>query len=315
MDIGILVDPVEFEANVQKTVESIKEASPVMLAHERAYGEPFKVRFAERWEPALDMYEVICLVTRDIWQRSRNIQAAKDLQFEDVMYAITSRLHARAMLVSAEILTLLRGGYPSGAYARWRTLHELYITMALMHQHGPDLAQRFWDHYIIERYANLQQYEKHCEEMGWDHWDEKEIVRLREEREKLVAKYGKDFTNHYGWAAEALGKERPTFEQMEAAVEMSGLRPAYKWASSSIHPYASMLFQELGSLNPRMELTAGPSSRGISQAGHSALVTLLQCTSILIAEVPSIDTGVIYTALLHLLGAAGEAFSTAEDQT
>ena len=41
------------------------------------------------------------------------------------------RLHGKAVLTAREVLTLLRNGYSSGAFARWRTLHEVRVMSCL----------------------------------------------------------------------------------------------------------------------------------------------------------------------------------------
>lgn len=40
-------------------------------------------------------------------------------------HATLVKLHARSILISNEIVTLVRGGYADGAHARWRSLYEL----------------------------------------------------------------------------------------------------------------------------------------------------------------------------------------------
>ncbi len=40
-------------------------------------------------------------------------------------------LHARTCLVASELETMIRCGYADGAAARWRTLHEMAVTIAV----------------------------------------------------------------------------------------------------------------------------------------------------------------------------------------
>lgn len=62
------------------------------------------------------------------------------------------------------------------------------------------------------------------------------------QRDKLLAKYGKEFDGQYGWAAKRLANRRPTFRDIEYRVRRYGNRVlpygdrlSYKVASQHIH--------------------------------------------------------------------------------
>jgi hypothetical protein len=100
---------------------------------------------------------------------------------------------------------------------------------------------------------------------------------LGEEELLLVSEFGAAFSTDYGWAAEVLENNRPTFADIEAAVDLSIVRPTYKAASAQVHAGADGL-KSTGLLNNRRGvLVAGASNAGLADPGpHTALSLALQ---------------------------------------
>lgn len=77
------------------------------------------------------------------------------MEKQDYLFEALTGLHARACRVAVEIHHLLAGGFPMGALARCRTLHEIAVTMMILADFGcmdehPDLAERFLLHEDIK---------------------------------------------------------------------------------------------------------------------------------------------------------------------
>ncbi len=59
------------------------------------------------------------------------------------------KLRARVCRTGAEIVTLLEAGHADGAFARWRSLYELMVVLALSMDRGNAVADAFLDHDVV----------------------------------------------------------------------------------------------------------------------------------------------------------------------
>ena len=222
-----------------------------MLSEHLEYRTGFESRLRETWGEALDLFEVfqvICLEAGESFlQRHRaEAEAADDHVFE----ALT-RIHARACLVAGEVLALLRSGYPSGAHARWRTIHELAVVAVFIQEHGSETARRYLLHDAIQAHKAALAYRTHSEALGFEPLTDEEFEPIQERRDALVAEFGTDFADWYGWAAEALGRPARTFSAIEEAVDMSHMRAHYGMASHAVHPNIHGSLFDLGLVSGR----------------------------------------------------------------
>lgn len=144
-------------------------------------------------------------------------------------------LNAASTAVYGEILTLLRHGYPAGAEARWRTLHELSVTARLVAKRGQRIASRYLD----SRFLELRQLARTGNLIPASVRRTAEAVTLVEEIEHRAAEaeatHGSELARPNGWAFPIVGKRRITFADLEAAAGVTSRRPAYAEASRRIH--------------------------------------------------------------------------------
>jgi Family of unknown function (DUF5677) len=66
----------------------------------------------------------------------------------DVRESLTL-IHSSATVTLYEIRTLLLEGLRGGAAGRWRALHELTVTAALLARGGKTIARRYLDHGFV----------------------------------------------------------------------------------------------------------------------------------------------------------------------
>lgn len=112
------------------------------------------------------------------------------------LFGLISRQH----LVMNEIITLAENGLPIGATARWRTLYEIWIIMAVLEKGDNELAGAYWNHFLIEKaekvfYATKDEYEKYMQDNG-------------EQYNWLLKKYGNEYKEPYGWIAQVLSNKK-----------------------------------------------------------------------------------------------------------
>jgi hypothetical protein len=231
-------------------------------------------------------------------------QVPKSREF--LLFAL-AHLHARGCQVSNEILTLLKGGFADGANARWRTLHELNIVAMFLAKHGEEAARRFVTHAKVESYRQSVVYQKHHETLGFEAPDPGELKRIEQDYGDAVAEFGRDFGKEYGWAAPALGKQRPSFRGIEENVQQDHYRPLYKSACVNVHASPKRIGFSLGWVGLNV-LPAGPSNMGLADPGMGTAISLSQLTNSLLVQHATIERICTMRALQALVERSKTAF-------
>ncbi len=154
-------------------------------------------------------------------------------------------IHVRACQVANEILVLIRNGYADGAHARWRTLHELSVTFLYLYDSDYEVIHMYNDYEIIEKYKKAKEY-KACENsLDLEKLEDEEWEELSEKRDAIIEKYGKDFSEGYGWTMNDLPKGKRNFRELERHVGIEKLRIIYSWANESVHAGVSGIKDKL----------------------------------------------------------------------
>jgi Family of unknown function (DUF5677) len=266
----------------------------------------FEERLRERWGRPLDMLELFRL-----WCLEAGMELHKDRAGDDDWtYGVLVRLHARVCLVTAEVLALLRSGFPSGAHARWRTAHEIAVVAFFISRHGDDTAERYVCHETVERYRAVSDYQVYASRLGERQFTKDEMAAAEMAIAQLSDRFGRGFLRRYGWAASALGKASVTFRDIEAAVSLDHLRPYYRMASHPTHAGPQGVTFDIGRGRHDVML-AGPSNTGLVEPGQGVAMSLLQVTSVLLTTAPTMGN----LAILKCLAEAGDAIKTTFQQT
>jgi hypothetical protein len=288
--------------------------APEMLAHRREHRTGFEERLRKIWSEALDLFEVfhaVCLeVGEEFNQRHRSAAAAE----RDYRFDVLTRLHARSCLVASEVLTLLRSGFASRAHARWRTLHELAVVAFFIREHDADVARRYLLHDAIQAYKAGLAYDEQHAALSYEKRPDAERDELLRRRDELVTEFGAPFADDFGWAADAIGGPVWYFRAIEEAVDLGHLRPYYRMASNPIHPNVRGSLFDLGVVEGREILLAGPSSAGLADPGHAACISLMQTTVCLLNHKVEVKGVAVMLALQQLLSRVGDAFLAAHER-
>lgn len=154
-------------------------------------------------------------------------------------------IHVRACQVANEILVLIKNGYADGAHARWRTLHELSVTFLYLYNSDYEIIHMYNDYEIIEKYKKAKEY-KACENiLDLEKLEDNEWEELSKRRDEIIGKYGKDFSESYGWTMNDLPKGRRNFRELEKYIGAEKLRIIYSWANESVHAGVSGIKDKL----------------------------------------------------------------------
>jgi hypothetical protein len=293
-------------------LKQLKQDAPSMLRDRKKERNLFEARMAKAWRKPLDLLEMflaIALEVGDDFNREFRLIASQD---NDWVFEVLTRLHARACQIGSEVLTLLRAGHADGAHARWRSLHEIAVIGFFVKSGGNELAERYLLHDAIESYKAAKDYQEHCRALGYEPLSEDELNEIRSNYQHLVDRFGNSYKEEYGWAAAAIGKNRPTFRDIEKAVELDHLRPFYKLASHNVHANPKGVFFKLGLFPGSGDvLLAGPSMAGLADPGHGTAISLAQITTALLPTRPNIDRLVVCDILTRLGQEVGEEFLAA----
>src|SRR5262249_10508153 len=152
----------------------------------------------------------------------------------DLVYDALIALHARACRTAKEGHYLLSGGYPQAALSRARTLHEIAVTMLVISEYGREpghesLAERFLLHYHITNMDGVKVSQSRAAALGLRPFSPAEVATFQRKYDKLVARFGAEYKQSYGWALGVINVY-DGFRGLEVAAGTDQLRGYYKWA-------------------------------------------------------------------------------------
>jgi len=248
---------------------------------------------------------------------NREIRQSPDAATRRHLINVLARSHARACQIAEEILTLLEAGFADGSMARWRTMHEIAVVASFFAAHGEDLAERYVLYTAVESKRAADEYQKCQPRLGYEPLPVKEIQAVQKAYEAAISKYGPEFAKgDYGWACHHFGKTKPTFKDIEAAVQVDHFRAHYRLASHNVHANPKGVFFALGMLPETQVLLAGPSNAGLADPGHGAAISLSRVTAALVGlqRPPTLDNNVALLMVVQLVDEIGEAFGDAHER-
>lgn len=264
----------------------------------------FKNRLFSTWEGPLKRLDSLVYMCTEILNEI-NSEYRVDLSDNSSKLNISTRLHARALQVSSEISSLLKGGFADGAMARWRTLHETTAILIFIANGDEDLAERFTDFQSILRLKAANRYNKHCDNLGFSPFSFEDIKLFDAERKEIISKYEPGFRNDFGWATKALGvapdsKARTQFKDIEEFVGLDFLRAHYGFANQYIHAGIDSIGFKLGtSISNKDVLLCGPSNEGLIEPIQCTSLSLIQATQAIMSVSPN-DERLLCSPLLWL---------------
>lgn len=266
------------------------------LSDYRKPTEDFLKRLNADWGDGFDLLEIFIAISKELaadW-----IKDSDFVRNELTMSLI--RLQARGCQVASEVLVLLRNGFADGAFARWRTLHEIAVVALFLQKHGIDSAIRYIASDVVEGYK-IAKKEIECQEaMGYDGPSVTELEDLKRHVEAVKSKFGKGICNEYGWAAPFIEKEKANFRDIERDVDLERFRRNYGIASANVHAGVKGITFKLSLLDGQDIILSGPSNVGFVEPGHSSAIALLQVNStFLLLQEPT--QAAIYLSIMSIM--------------
>ena len=254
-------------------------------AHSEAAGQTaaFEARLEARWGRGLDLADLVVdeALESGSWVNDR-LRAMAVTALDD-QYEALIRLHAKAVMTAREVILLLRSGYSTGALARWRTLHEVWVVFLLLVDGDAELSRRYLAHEDIETIKGQKEYEETWEAIGleppdWNSADRDEI------RAELKNEFGTVFLRDYGWAAPLFDGKAPKYKDLQERAELDHWRGFYRMASHGTHATPKGTTWSIQSPAPTGVVWAGPSGSGLADPAQCTLIALTRITAELLAH-------------------------------
>lgn len=278
------------------TVGSLLRSTPKMLAERRPEQIGFEERNYLRWGKAFDLLDSIWVACEETGRKFNEYNRPQAVREVDHVFEALAYLNAKVLLVSAEMICLMRGGFADGALARWRTIYELNVIALLLRQEGETLAIRYLAHSRVQAWERIKD-EFDPAVATTDDWNRKA------DAEAAMSRFGEKMRLHYGWAREITKKDKPTFASIEALIDHEHAKPLYQAASQHIHSNHRFSSDLLGMSEATGErLLVGPSNSGMVTPLVLCAYSMVQSLSTFILHYPNIDRSAIVLALTRLAG-------------
>jgi hypothetical protein len=299
--------------------EKFENASEILQKNNEWMGA-FKERLNELWKDPFDLLELFLILSTEAGAKFNRENRPTASEQNDHVFEALTRLHAKACLIGQEIITLMRNGYSAGAFARWRSLHEIAVTGLFIYKHGNEVAERYLCYRYIEVFKLFEDYlkdndlyQKHSDMLGYTPYDSiEDMKRAGKIRKELcgIDKYGESFGNLNGWAAKALGTKHCNFKDIEKDVGLDYLRPYYNMANHSVHAGSKGSYFNIGVSDSNSEkiLLVGPSNLGFADPGSNMVISLQYMNRALLTSRLTVKNSVFLYGMGFLVEQINEEF-------
>lgn len=254
-----------------------------VLSEEAGRRAAFEARLEARWGRGLDLVDLVVHEAFESGMWVRGLVGPVAAARQDERFEALMRLHGKAVLTAREVMVLLRSGYSSGALARWRTLHEVWVVFLVLLDGDEGLSRRYRRHDVVESLKGQKEYEETWEALGQSPPDWTAAER-EQTRARLAAEFGSTFWHDYGWAAPLFDGKAPKFRQLQERVELDHWRGYYGMASHGTHANPKGVSWNIQSLATVEMIWAGPSNAGLVDPAQCTLIALANITVGLLAH-------------------------------
>ncbi len=278
----------------------------------------FRSRNYNRWKLAFEKLEFLIEISTDLGQQNHRDLKKKADQEEDYKFAALSNLTPRALLVAREVLCLLEGGFPDGALARWRSLHELAVTAVFIGAHDQQVASDYYASSKFEAFRSAKQYNQYADRAGLEPFSSAQMQAMEQEKVAAEHRIGRTLRRDYDWASTAFepSKTRISFYDLEKRVELDHWRPRFRWASQHTHAgYRTFQAMLATSEAESPVILTGPSNSGFVDPLHMTAISLTHVISQFLFLHSNLDRIVYVNLLLCICDEIGKVASSAEQKT
>ena len=248
------------------------------VEHFNTKDDGFRERCYKKWKPGFDVFQIFrhfCIEIGSLFQKEF---CQYEAYLHDPLLGVLMRQHAHSCRIMGEVEVLLRNGYPDGALARWRALHEIAVTSILIQKHGRPIAEDFIRFGIVEAVKGMETYQETAVDMAREPYVKAELDKARKSRDEILENR-REFNSRGGWAIPYVGAGR--FEKLQECAGLAKWKNDYKWASQNVHANYREMRKLLGMAEAKEDvLLVGSSNSGFTTPAHSSAIALGQVTSV-----------------------------------
>ncbi|WP_422001801.1 DUF5677 domain-containing protein [Roseovarius mucosus] len=286
---------------MDESLRSYRRSATKALPKIRTEARRFERRTFNRWKPAFDHLEMMWHIAQELGEANSNEFDPEHAEDIHIVMGAISNIFPKALIVTREIICLLKGGYPDGALARWRSLHELNVTaMYILHEgKEPAIGYLMSFHFAARRAA--QQLNEHAERACMKPFSDEELRGFDDrcaEAEKLL---GRKIERDKDGEWPTINKAHRNFADIEKHVGMDHWRPRYKWASKHTHADLAPNEKLLGMSEAKEAMIlVGASNSGFADPFMMTAISLAQITNTYLSVTQNIDRLVHSRVMLEL---------------
>ena len=226
-----------FEESYRKTFDRMRE-----------YGEIIINRNIE------DLKDLIGVITICM-----DIFAVMDCSKKDSnKYLACMGLLRNSIKILYEIYTLSLNGYADGAFARWRSLYENFVTIKLLIKLDEETSELFIKYQTIIKGKRVKDFNR----LSVSNSSE-DLKSILDEYEHLKSNYSEEFTTFNGWLYKNFTqREDRSFTKLSEFVGNSEWLFPYRMACDYMHCNSFSAFESIGMFNGQFPM--GPSEFGLA---------------------------------------------------
>lgn len=287
-----LLDALEEHADPAAVAAALAAAPEPLTVRYRKVITDHEAEVLDRHADALALLEALymaCWVVGTLFDEEQRPAAEAA---DDSRVYVLRQLWARSLQTGGEVLALLRFGYPDGALARWRQLHEVEVIARLLADGSPELADAYVEHTRLQSVRWRHDYQRWAKAVGEELFSGREMTQMGETARRVLAERP-EWKGNYGWAHRELLRSQPwyadehgarprhggpTFADLERAV---GMREDRLWtavANQSVHLTLPAADEGLGGV---------PEPDAVFLAGQLTAATLWLPTAALVVSWPA----------------------------
>jgi hypothetical protein len=226
------------------------------------------------WGEALATLEELIASCAELGDLTAQLHAEKT-----ELFFVLELLRTRAYQVAWEVHTLAASGYADGAYARWRTLHEIAVVTEFLRKNGNPAAVAYLEHAQIKNRKIFREYSECQVELGYEPIPECDIEAAEQKKRGIIEKYGETFAKDYGWAAPFCESKEPSFVDIRKASGYGHWKAHFGMANHAVHAGPHGVLFRLGHpIGSKPAPLIGPSLVGLCTPLHATSISLMYAT-------------------------------------
>lgn len=270
----------------------------------------FEKRNQNRWAPAIDHLEGLynwAIEICDVHHQYLVDVEGRNSAINNPMNQVLGHVVGKGLVAVGEIIVLIKAGYADGAFARWRSLHELAVTAQYVAKSGETEANLYLASFAFQARRALRQT---IELSGIEQVPDSEKSEADAHCETAQILIGRKIANDRDGEWPKIAGFN-SFYDLEKSLKLDLFRPVYKLASSYIHSGPQDLQSFLGNQESQTPtMLVGPSSSGMVVPLVYTSLSLVYLISSLLSRHQKVDFNILTLAFSEL---AFEMNALAED--